>query len=155
MLLLLTLFCTPALANQPIPLSPDTKVQQDEAQSGSASGGESFMPTIGAFIIVTGTLALILWFLKKSQGNSGRRIPSSVVKTLGTTRIGTTPVFLVEVGKKLVLVSTSSNGLTPLTEIDNPAEVEAIRKALVNNGDQETPLSGNRTAQSEEKGGEK
>lgn len=89
------------------------------------------MPTIGAFVIVTGALVLILWFLKKSQGGSVRQIPSSVIKTLGCSRIGTTPVFLVAVGNKLVLVSSSSNGLTPLTEIDNPAEADAIRKALV------------------------
>ena len=89
------------------------------------------MPTIGAFVIVTGALVLILWFLKKSQGGSVRSIPSSVIKTLGSSRIGTTSVFLVAVGNKLVLVSSSSNGLTPLTEIDNPAEADAIRKALV------------------------
>ena len=95
------------------------------------------MPTLGAIAIVTGTLALILWMLKKSQGDVGRQIPSDIVKTLGKTRIGTTPVFLVSVGKKLVLVAASSNGLTPLTEIDNPADADAIRKAITgeNGGD--------------------
>ena len=88
------------------------------------------MPTIGAFALVTGTLALILWLLKKTQGDTGRHIPSSIVKTLGKSKIGTTPVFLVSVGKKLVLVAASSNGLTPLTEIDNPVEADAIRKTL-------------------------
>ena len=88
------------------------------------------LPTIGAIAIVTGTLILILWLLKKTQGDSGRSIPPSVVKTLGKTRIGTTPVFLIAVGKKLVLAAASSNGLTPLTEIEDPAEADAIRKAL-------------------------
>ena len=88
------------------------------------------MPTIGALAIVTGTLALILWLLKKSQGDTGRQIPSSIVKTVGKTRIGTTPVFLIAVGKKLILAAASSNGLTPLTEIDDPTEADAIRKAL-------------------------
>lgn len=90
------------------------------------------MPTIGAVAIVAGTFALILWLLKKYEGGSGRIIPDSIVKTLGKTRIGASPVFLVAVGKKLVLVSVSSNGLTPLTEIDDPAEADAIRKALLN-----------------------
>lgn len=129
--LLLTLSCTPALAQSAIPLSPDAAVQQNESPSEKTSGSGSIMPTIGAFVIVTGALVLILWFLKKSQGGSVRQIPSSVIKTLGSSRIGTTPVFLVAVGNKLVLVSSSSNGLTPLTEIDNPAEADAIRKALV------------------------
>ena len=88
------------------------------------------MPTLGAIAIVTGTGLLILWMLKKTQGDAGRQIPSSIVKTLGKTRIGTTPVFLISVGKKLVLAAASSNGLTPLTEIDDPTEADAIRKAL-------------------------
>lgn len=92
------------------------------------------MPTIGAIAIVAGTFALILWLLKKHEGGAGRIIPDSIVKTLGKTRIGATPVFLVAVGKKLVLVSVSSNGLTPLTEIDDPAEADSIRKALLNEG---------------------
>lgn len=90
------------------------------------------MPAIGAVAIVAGTLALILWLLKRYEGGSGRIIPDSIVKTLGKTRIGTAPVFLVAVGKKLVLVSVSSNGLTPLTEIDDPTEADSIRKALLN-----------------------
>ena len=130
LLLLLTLSCAPAYAQSTLPLSPDASVQQDETDAERSVGGRSFMPTLGALAIVTGTLALILWLLKKSQGDSGRQIPSSVVKTLGKTRIGTTPVFLVTVGKKLVLVAASSNGLTPLTEIDDPSEADAIRKAL-------------------------
>lgn len=88
------------------------------------------MPTIGALVVVTGTFVLILWLLKKTQGDSGRLIPSSIVKTLGKTRIGACPVFLVAVGKKLLLVSASSNGLTTLTEINDSAEAETIRKAL-------------------------
>lgn len=88
------------------------------------------MPTLGALVIVSGTFVLILWLLKKSQGDSGRSIPSSVVRTLGKTKIGAYPVFLVAVGKKLLLVSASSSGLTSLTEINDPAEAEVIRKAL-------------------------
>ncbi|MBR5160877.1 MAG: flagellar biosynthetic protein FliO [Thermoguttaceae bacterium] len=134
LLLLLTLSCTPALAQSSIPLSPDAAaVEQNESSSERSAAARSFLPTIGAIAIVTGTLALILWLLKKSQGDVGRQIPSSIVKTLGKTRIGTTPVFLVTVGKKLVLVAASSNGLTPLTEINDPAEADAIRKALAEN----------------------
>ena len=137
LLLLLTLSCTPALAQSAIPLTPDAAVAQNESPSEQSVGGRTFMPTLGAIAIVTGTLALILWMLKKSQGDVGRQIPSDIVKTLGKTRIGTTPVFLVSVGKKLVLVAASSNGLTPLTEIDNPADADAIRKAITgeNGGD--------------------
>lgn len=85
---------------------------------------------MGAIVIVAGAFLLLLWLLKKSEGNSGRNLPDSVVKTLGKTRIGSFPVFLVAVGKKLVLVAVSSNGLTPLTEIDDPAEADFIQKAL-------------------------
>ena len=130
LLILLTLSCTPALAQSSIPLSPDAAVEQNESSAERSAGGRSLLPTVGAIAIVTGTFVLILWLLKKSQGETGRQIPSSIVKTLGKTRIGTTPVFLVAVGKKLLLVSTSSNGLTPLTEIDDPTETEAIRHAL-------------------------
>ena len=130
LLLFLTLSCTPALAQSSIPLTPDAAVEQNESTSQRPAGGRSLLPTIGALAIVTGALALILWLLKKSQGDTGRQIPSAVVTTIGKTRIGTTPVFLVSVGKKLVLVSVSSNGLTPLTEIADPTEVDAIRKAL-------------------------
>ena len=130
-LLLLTLSCTPALAQSALPLSPDAAaVEQNASPSERSAGGGALLPTIGAIAIVTGTLILILWLLKKTQGDSGRSIPPSVVKTLGKTRIGTTPVFLVAVGKKLVLAAASSNGLTPLTEIEDPAEADAIRKAL-------------------------
>lgn len=128
----------PAAAEAATPLAPDTKVQQDD-KADPPSAGVKIMPAIGAVAIVAGTFALILWLLKKYEGGSGRTIPDSIVKTLGKTRIGTAPVFLVAVGKKLVLVSVSSNGLTPLTEIDDPTEADAIRKTLLK----------------EEKGGEK
>ena len=130
LLLFLTLSCTPALAQSSIPLTPDAAAQQNESTSERSAGGRSLLPTIGALAIVTGTLALILWPLKKTQGDTGRQIPSTVVTTLGKTRIGTTPVFLVAVGKKLVLVSVSSNGLTPLTEIADPAEAAAAISAV-------------------------
>ena len=130
LLLFLTLSCTPAVAQSALPLSPDAAVEQNASPSERSAGGRALLPTIGAIAIVTGTLILVLWLLKKTQGDSGRSIPPSVVKTLGKTRIGTTPVFLIAVGKKLVLAAASSNGLTPLTEIEDPAEADAIRKAL-------------------------
>lgn len=130
LILLLTILSLSATAEAATPLAPDTRAQQED-NADQTSSGVGLMPAIGAVAIVTGTLALILWLLKKYEGGSGRIIPDSIVNTLGKTRIGTTPVFLVTVGKKLVLVSVSSNGLTPLTEIDDPTEVDAIRKALL------------------------
>ncbi|MBR0238564.1 MAG: flagellar biosynthetic protein FliO [Thermoguttaceae bacterium] len=131
LILLLTIFSLPVTAEAATPLAPDTRAQQED-NSAQTSTGVRIMPTIGAVAIVAGTFALILWLLKKYEGGSGRIIPDSIVKTLGKTRIGTAPVFLVAVGKKLVLVAVSSNGLTPLTEIDDPAEADVIRKALLN-----------------------
>lgn len=136
LLLLLTLSCTPVFAQSPLPLPPDAAaVEQGASPSERSTGGGTLLPTVGTIAIVTGTLVLVLWLLKKTQGDSGRSIPSSVVKTLGKTRIGTTPVFLIAVGNKLVLVAASSNGLTPLTEINDSTEADAIRKTLeVENG---------------------
>lgn len=136
--LFLTLFSVPALAQstdvanaplekQAIPLSPDRNPQPS---TGSSTGGSSILPIVGALVIVTGAFLLLLYVLKKTEGAAGRPIPDSVVKAIGKKRIGSYPVYLVAVGKKLVLVAASSNGLTPLTEISDPAEAESIRKTL-------------------------
>ena len=135
--IVLTLLTVPAMAqsesnnslpptSQSIPLQPDGTNQQTD----NVSKGGSVLPTIGSIALVAGTLAIILWFLKKTQGDSGRQIPNSVIKIIGKSRIGASPVFLVSIGKKLALVASSSSGLTTLTEINDPVEVETIRKAI-------------------------
>lgn len=113
--------------------APSLSAPPEEGAGSAAaapSGFWSLLHILGSIALVTGAGLLVLWLMKITQGDAGRKIPDSIVKPLGKTAIGGSPVYLVLAGKKLLLVASSTAGLRTLAEITDSEEIEAIQKEI-------------------------
>lgn len=85
------------------------------------------MTTLSALAIVLGTLCLFYWGVKRLGPRTNQVVPNEVVEMLGYTPLsGQQRLCLIRVGRKLVLVAVSSDAVEPLTEIDDPVEVDRL-----------------------------
>src|SRR5207237_1200733 len=75
--------------------------------------------------ILVAAAGLSLWTRRSGSGHHWG-LPTSVFQVVGRSTVGTHPVFLVRLGERLLLVSSSTNGLQSLTEINDPAEVATL-----------------------------
>lgn len=101
---------------------------------GAADRSSSGPRTLGAFVSVLASLAIVLglffvvaWFMRRSLPISARRLPSDVVETLGRAPLsGRQQMHVLRFGNKLLLVSVSPTGADTLAEITDPAEIERV-----------------------------
>ena len=87
------------------------------------------MTTIGSGLaIVLGLLLCVAWIIKKSMPRSARVLPGEVAEVLGRVQLGRRQTAqLIKVGRKLVLVATSPDGVAEtITEIDSEADVQHL-----------------------------
>jgi flagellar biogenesis protein FliO len=88
---------------------------------------DSLYSTLAALAIVLGLFFVCVWGLRRGTRKSVTMLPSTVVNVLG--RVSLAPkrfAELLRVGNKLVLVVQTPNGLRPLTEVTDPAEVDRL-----------------------------
>lgn len=115
-----------------IPLRhPDAKgtSQTSQAKSPTAFGSATapWMTTMSALAIVLGVLFLFYWGMKRLGPKTNQILPAEAVELLGSTALSPRQrLCLIRVGRKLVLVAMSSEGVEPLTEIDDPVEVDRL-----------------------------
>lgn len=133
---------TPAIARQPagspqsatsaIPLrrageKDPRRTSTDEPASSLGSGTAPWMTTLSALAIVLGTLFLFYWGMKRLGPKTNQMVPNEVVEMLGYSPLsGRQRLCLIRLGRKLVLVAVSSDSVEPLTEVDDPVEVDRL-----------------------------
>lgn len=121
---------TPVRVSDQIPLGPrpDAAVDADGTGQQSRPGsGLSPGTLIGslAFVIVL-ILGLAKLVMQKSPFAVGG-VPEEAVNVLGRRTVDPrNAVYVVQVGSKILLLGTSANGLTPLSEITDPIEVATL-----------------------------
>jgi flagellar biogenesis protein FliO len=86
------------------------------------------MTTAGsALALVLGLLCLSAWVVKRSLPRSARVLPTDVAEVLGRVPLAGRQVGqLVRVGRKLLLVATTPNGIETLTEITDEEDVQNL-----------------------------
>lgn len=123
---------------EPSPLQlqrPEGRTGLNFAGPGSEDTTRDSLPSpLSSIITVGGSLAVVLglfftmaWLMRRSMPKGNSRLPEGIVEVLGRTNLGgKQPVQLVRCGNKLVLLATSQSGMTPLTEITDPMEVDRL-----------------------------
>ena len=100
----------------------------DDAGSASKDAGSS---SAGAFlaalvVVLLFILGLAKLFLKRSP-YSISSLPTDAVDVLGRRTVDPrNSVYMIKVGSRLILMGSSSNGLSPLAEITDPIEVASL-----------------------------
>ncbi len=120
---------------RPLMLQPPTgRSSSGVARPGSESAPRSNLPgPLTSLITIASSLAIVLglfftlaWFMRRNMPKASTRLPDEIVQVLGRTNLGRQPVQLVRCGNKLILLATSPSGVTPLTEITDPLEVDRL-----------------------------
>lgn len=103
------------------------RVSPTESAPSLESRTAPWMTTLSALAIVLGTLCLFYWGVKRLGPRTNQVVPNEVVEMLGYTPLsGRQRLCLIRVGRKLILVAVSSDAVEPLTEIDDPVEVDRL-----------------------------
>ena len=85
-----------------------------------ASVGSSLALVLGLFLIVA-------WLMRRTTPGSCPVLPSEVVEVLGRAPLtGRQQVHLVRLGRKLVLVCVTPDGVEALSEVVDPVEVDRL-----------------------------
>jgi flagellar biogenesis protein FliO len=120
------------LAPQRHRLSPNA-AERDRAQSKPEPLPSFGMPldsiytTLTALAVVVGLFLLCAGLVRRSATKSSGRLPEEVVSVLGRVPLAARQFAqLVRVGNKLVLLSVTSAGAEPLTEITDPVEIDRL-----------------------------
>lgn len=123
-------------ANTPIHLEPPAArplptLERPGANASADSRLSSPMASIatigGSLAVVLGLFFIMAWFMRRNLPRGNARLPDEIVQVLGQSTLGNRqPVQLIRCGNKLVLLATTPQGLTPLTEITDPLEVDRL-----------------------------
>lgn len=131
-------------------LSPPTRDQiAAPAESGKASTSrkttlalpriESFATAGSGLAIVVGLFLVCVWLLRRSGPKPTAPLPSEAVAVLGRVPLAARNfAHLLQVGNKLVLVAMTPEGVSPITEITDPVEVQRLLGLCQSNRKQST-----------------
>ena len=121
---------TPVRVPDQIPLGPrpdSLSADDGETQRSGSSPGLSPGTLIGSLaLVIVLILGLAKLVMHKSPFAVGG-VPQDAVNVLGRRTVDPrNAVYVVQVGSKILLLGTSANGLTPLSEITDPIEVATL-----------------------------
>lgn len=127
-------------STKPLPLAA-SKRSNTTSESRASATSPSLVKTFSSWAIVLGLFLVLLWVLRGKLPQATRRLPTAAVELLGRTTVGPRQELqLVRVGSKLLLLGSTNQGLTTLTEIVDPAEVEQLEQAC-RDGSSERPTA--------------
>jgi flagellar biogenesis protein FliO len=112
-------------AEKPIPLqrNPELLASEDEASTGG-------LPSFGVVLTALAFVLLLALGIAKLFGKTPAAISSRAISPVDVLfRQSVDPknaICIVRVGPRLLVLSSSANGLSPLSEITDPIEVEAL-----------------------------
>ncbi|MGQ9504043.1 MAG: FliO/MopB family protein [Thermogutta sp.] len=120
----------PAGGAIPLRHAGDKETRQSlQAASSPALGSRTapWVSTLSGLAIVLGTLFLFYWGMKRLGPKTNQIVPSEAVEMLGYAPLsGRQKLCLIRVGRKLILIAVSSDAVEPLTEIEDPVEVDRL-----------------------------
>lgn len=115
-----------AADQNPIPLHRDP-AKREAAPDSEASAGPSFGTILTALAVVVLIALGVAKLFGKSPTVAGSARSASPVDVLHRQNIdGKNGLCIVRVGSRLLVLSSSANGLSPLSEITDPIEVESL-----------------------------
>lgn len=125
---------SPSAASLPLRPSSNSSVAGGDARGSHTAADDhplspvsSLTTALSGLAIVLGLFFLASWLLKRTMPKSARTLPSEVLEVLGRTSLAARQsVHLVRVGRKLILISVSTDGIETLTEITDPSEVDRL-----------------------------
>ncbi|MEX1231589.1 MAG: flagellar biosynthetic protein FliO [Planctomycetaceae bacterium] len=83
--------------------------------------------TLFSLSLITGLILLCAWVMKKIQPLKVQGLSTDVVEVLGKRPLDQRQhIYLIRCGSRILLVGSSVNGMSTLTEIDDPAERDAL-----------------------------
>lgn len=98
----------------------------DDSSAPSLLGGVVTVVT-SSLAIVIGLFLLLAWLSRRAMPRAAIALPQDVVEVLGKSPLaGRSYLQLIRLGNKLVLISTTPDGAEPLSEIDDPEEVNRL-----------------------------
>lgn len=127
-----------AVVADPRLLAPPTRAQIASPVEGGAGGSprvgalavpriESFTTAGAGLAIVVGLFLVCAWLLRRSGPKATTPLPSEAVAVLGRVPLAARNfAHLLQVGNKLVLVAITPEGVSPITEVTDPAEVQRM-----------------------------
>jgi len=138
-----------ARKRNPIPLKPPSGRRVDgdsadassdrESHESSSSAGSILAVMTVAVVFLLGIVALL--FRKSPYSVQG--LPREAIDVLGRRTVDPrNSIYVVKVGGKMVLLGTSANGLTPLSEVTDPVEVAALASICSASGETASDVSG-------------
>ena len=111
----------------PIPLSIPQPDQEKSKSRGFQLPQGAGVQTVVALSVVLLLFLGVAWVTKKAQPRSMSALPREAVELLGRIPIDTKQYLqLVRFGRKLVLINVSAQGVTSVSEVEDPAEVEHL-----------------------------
>jgi flagellar biogenesis protein FliO len=100
---------------------------------------ESFATAAAGLAIVVGLFLVCMWLLRRSGPRPTSPLPSDAVTVLGRLPLAARNfAHLLQVGNKLVLVAITPDGVAPITEVTDPAEVQRLLGLCLRNQKQST-----------------
>lgn len=88
---------------------------------------ESFTTAGAGLAMVVGLYLVCMWLLRKSGPQPSSPLPQEAVAVLGRVPLAARNfAHLLQVGHKLVLVAITPEGVSPITEITEPTEVQRL-----------------------------
>jgi len=124
----------------------ETKGQASLAAGEKATSGvfpqlESFASAGAGLGIVIGLFLLCMWLLRRSGPKPTSALPQEAVAVLGRVPLAARHfAHLIQVGRKLVLVSVTPDGVSPITEVSDPQEVDRLLGLCMRNGPQSSTV---------------
>jgi flagellar biosynthetic protein FliP len=114
----------------PLPLAAPKQSTGNTAQRSPTTPPTSLTKTVSSWSLIAGVFLVLVWLLRSKLPTATRRLPTTAVELLGRTSIGPRQELqLVRVGNKLLLLGSTAHGLSTLTEIVDPVEVEQLEQA--------------------------
>lgn len=144
-----------ALLDRPIGFGKNGESKKKLAKPQFSSAISPVISVFGSLLIVVSAFLILALLLKKASPKGCRALPKEVFEDLGRTFISQKlQLHLLRLGNRLILVSVTQDGISPVTEITDPDEVvpllgmcrrldansssELFRKALTNFSEEES-----------------
>ncbi len=100
---------------------------------------DSFTTAGAGLAIVVGLFLACMWMLRRSGPKATSPLPQEAVAVLGRVPLAARNfAHLLQVGNKLVLVAITPEGVSPITEITDPIEVQRVLGLCMRNHKQST-----------------
>jgi flagellar biogenesis protein FliO len=109
------------------PATEKTPIHFLSRSAGAESSGSGLFSTSLVLFGLIATAGVVSFVAKRRPVSGSRSLPTNVLQILGRQSVGAgQSVILMRLGERVLLASSSPDGLRTLTEIDDPSEVAKL-----------------------------